>query len=99
MLHSRYGHEYIDENPITGQPGAFHLASTGRVPDKKLALHSNSQLPPISTGGLSGAAGAAEKKDGKDNVGPSSAKTPKTPSGGSAPAKLKRRKSKVNASQ
>jgi len=26
----RYGDEYMDENPITGQPGAFNLTSTGR---------------------------------------------------------------------
>lgn len=30
MIHMRYGGEYIDENPITGRPGDFHLSSTGR---------------------------------------------------------------------
>ncbi|KFA62174.1 hypothetical protein S40285_01701 [Stachybotrys chlorohalonatus IBT 40285] len=32
MVHMRYGGEYIDENPITGRPGEFHLSSTGRKP-------------------------------------------------------------------
>ncbi len=26
----RYGDEYMDENPITGHPGEFHLSTTGR---------------------------------------------------------------------
>ena len=26
----KYGNEYMDENPITGQPGEFHLSTTGR---------------------------------------------------------------------
>lgn len=30
QLSMRYGDEYMDENPITGQPGAFNLTSTGR---------------------------------------------------------------------
>ncbi|EJT74037.1 hypothetical protein GGTG_07886 [Gaeumannomyces tritici R3-111a-1] len=29
-IHTRYGGEYMDENPITGKPGEFHLSSTGR---------------------------------------------------------------------
>ncbi|KAL5614502.1 hypothetical protein BROUX41_004605 [Berkeleyomyces rouxiae] len=29
-VHMRYGGDYIDENPITGEPGKFHLSSTGR---------------------------------------------------------------------
>ena len=29
-IHERYGGEYMDENPITGKPGEFHLSSTGR---------------------------------------------------------------------
>lgn len=30
QLSMRYGDEYMDQNPITGQPGAFNLTSTGR---------------------------------------------------------------------
>ncbi|KAK0727344.1 MED6 mediator sub complex component-domain-containing protein [Lasiosphaeria miniovina] len=30
MIHERYGGDYMDENPITGKPGDFHLSSTGR---------------------------------------------------------------------
>ncbi|RCI17397.1 hypothetical protein L249_2090 [Ophiocordyceps polyrhachis-furcata BCC 54312] len=38
LTHMRHGGEYIDENPITGRPGEFHLSSTGRkaVPPPKL---------------------------------------------------------------
>lgn len=32
MIHMKYGGEYIDENPITGRPGEFHLTTTGRKP-------------------------------------------------------------------
>src|SRR6187402_1090788 len=32
----KYGDEYMDENPITGQPGEFHLSSTGRKEKDKL---------------------------------------------------------------
>lgn len=35
-LHMRYGSEFMDENPITGQPGSFHLSSTGRKDKDKL---------------------------------------------------------------
>lgn len=30
----RYGDEYMDENPITGHPGDFHLSTTGRTGNK-----------------------------------------------------------------
>ncbi|TLD23768.1 hypothetical protein PspLS_06669 [Pyricularia sp. CBS 133598] len=29
-IHTHYGTEYMDENPITGKPGDFHFSSTGR---------------------------------------------------------------------
>lgn len=29
-IHTNYGGEYMDENPITGKPGDFHFSSTGR---------------------------------------------------------------------
>jgi mediator of RNA polymerase II transcription subunit 6 len=35
-LHLRYGGEYMDLNPITGQPGSFHLSSTGRKDNKNI---------------------------------------------------------------
>lgn len=30
LLSFQYGDEYMDENPITGQPGDFHFSNTGR---------------------------------------------------------------------
>ncbi|KAJ2906594.1 uncharacterized protein MKZ38_000849 [Zalerion maritima] len=71
--HMRYGGEYMDENPILGQPGSFHLASTGRVDPKPMGGKNGSNLPllgPITTSGVSGLGtlGGAGKKgtDGKD---------------------------------
>jgi len=34
----KYGEEYMDENPITGQPGEFHLSTTGRKEKDKLMV-------------------------------------------------------------
>jgi mediator of RNA polymerase II transcription subunit 6 len=47
----RYGDEYMDENPITGHPGDFHLSTTGRkgrenqkaLPGSKSSSQSQSQ--------------------------------------------------------
>lgn len=56
-IHLKYGDEFMDENPITGQPGSFHLSSTGRK-DKLTVPLGNKQgplslkdapLPPINT--------------------------------------------------
>jgi mediator of RNA polymerase II transcription subunit 6 len=45
----RYGEEYMDENPITGHPGDFHLSTTGRKGRPGDAL----KVPPVTTKGLS----------------------------------------------
>ena len=45
-IHLRYGGEYMDENPITGQPGSFHLSSTGRK--DKLAVPLGNKQGPLS---------------------------------------------------
>jgi mediator of RNA polymerase II transcription subunit 6 len=34
----KYGDEYMDENPITGYPGEFHLSTTGRKEREKLIM-------------------------------------------------------------
>ncbi|RKF63271.1 Mediator of RNA polymerase II transcription subunit 6 [Erysiphe neolycopersici] len=34
-IYLKYGDEYMDENPVTGEPGAFHLSSTGRKEKEK----------------------------------------------------------------
>lgn len=82
MVHMKYGGDYIDENPITGRPGEFHLSTTGRKP----------VMPPqLSQSGIGTMNGPPsintkldEKKDGKD-------KTPKSATG----PKLKRKKSRA----
>lgn len=87
MVHMRYGGEYIDENPITGRPGEFHLSSTGRkvVPPPQLSkqegIGSISGPPTINTK-------LDDKKDSKPDKTPKSATMPKP----------KRRKSKMSTS-
>ena len=51
QLSMRYGDEYMDENPITGHPGAFNLTSTGRKtkdilvsPAQKAGLHDPTKI-------------------------------------------------------
>lgn len=91
----KYGDEYMDENPITGQPGDFHLSTTGRKDKEKLAV------PPSIKGPLTSPATTSTvpvphpiktditptRKGGKGD------KSPKTP--GSGIPKLKRKKTKT----
>lgn len=42
-IHMKYGGDYMDEIPITGAPGNFHFASTGR--NDKLAVPN---VPPVA---------------------------------------------------
>ncbi|KAI5865565.1 MED6 mediator sub complex component-domain-containing protein [Durotheca rogersii] len=82
IIHMQYGGEYMDENPITGKPGEFHLSSTGRK-DKLQTLG----LASLNTS-LKGPTGPGlDKKDAKGD------KTPKTPTG--MPSKPRRRKSRA----
>ena len=48
MIHERYGHEYMDVNPITGKPGEFFLASTGRVEQSTAAKAGKAAAAPVS---------------------------------------------------
>ncbi|KAK5656126.1 hypothetical protein OQA88_4886 [Cercophora sp. LCS_1] len=86
LIHERYGGEYMDENPITGKPGEFHLSSTGRK--EKLAVPKTGPfavkgegLPALNTKIVE----SPLAKTGKET------KSPKTPN----MAKPKRRKSKA----
>ena len=79
----------MDETPITGQPGDFHL-STGKK--DKLLVPATANKGPLSVGKL--AAPTPLKTDiPPARKGSKSEKSPKTPGGG-AP-KPKRRKSKA----
>lgn len=84
-IHMRYGGDYIDENPITGRPGEFHLSSTGRKdklapPAPPPAAAPKPVAPPLNT-----KLADEIKREGKPD------KSPRTPG---AP-KPKRRKSKM----
>ncbi|KAK0674010.1 putative mediator of RNA polymerase II transcription subunit 6 [Cercophora samala] len=85
-LHEQYGDQYMDENPITGRPGEFHLSSTGRAKVNLSAAAAAKPLPvklPTINTKLADSP-LTSKPTGKET------KSPKTPGG---PGKLKRRKS------
>ncbi|KAI0199374.1 MED6 mediator sub complex component-domain-containing protein [Astrocystis sublimbata] len=89
QIHSQFGGDYEDENPITGRPGAFNLAKTGRTDKLQVpgitALNMSFKSPSmLDLGG---------NKKPKDGGAKSGEKTPKTPTGTSG--KAKRRKSKT----
>lgn len=91
-IHYNHGGDFIDDNPITGRPGDFHLTSTGRKPVPPLQ-----QIKKAGLGGLGGGGPPSidttvggEKGGGKGKE--------KTPKSATAPGKLKRRKSTKLAS-
>lgn len=88
LVHVRHGGEYMDENPITGRPGEFHLSSTGRKAVPPPRAGAESAMGAIN--GLPPAAGARfdDSKDAKADKTPKSAMTPRP----------RRRKSKMSNS-
>ncbi|KAL2170112.1 hypothetical protein VTG60DRAFT_5207 [Thermothelomyces hinnuleus] len=97
LIHEQHGDHHLDENPITGRPGDFQLASTGRKPvnlSTAAALNSKKaaaqmSLPALNTK-LGGENPLTAKPTGKET------KSPKTPGGGSL-QKKKRKGSKAAA--
>ncbi|KAG5973588.1 hypothetical protein E4U55_000392 [Claviceps digitariae] len=87
LMHMRYGGEYIDENPITGRPGEFHLSSTGR---KAVPLLPK-KTPETGIGAMNGPAVNAKAETGKKE-----AKGPKTPKSATTP-RVKKKKTKMSA--
>lgn len=87
-IHEAFGGEYMDEIPITGKPGDFHFASTGR--NDKLAVP-QPQAPPVRPPVLAplNTVQAAEVASSKD------VKKTKSPKPGSAVRSKDRRKSKA----
>ncbi|KAI0124401.1 putative MED6 mediator sub complex component [Xylariales sp. AK1849] len=84
-IQMQFGGDYMDENPITGTPGQFHLSSTGR----KEKLRAPTTLNPLTTSFKTPVSPkAADKKDSSKE-----AKTPKTPTSGIS--KPKRKKSRA----
>lgn len=85
-IHERYGGEYMDQNPITGRPGEFHLSSTGRKENLAVSKPGPSALKGEALPALNTKiADNPLAKSGKET------KSPKTPN----IAKPKRRKSKI----
>lgn len=96
----RYGDEYMDEIPITGQPGDFHLSSTGRMEKDRLMVPVPAKGPlHVPNKPTSSVPKPAPLKTNlqAERKGSKAEKSPKTP-GLSKPtgsAKLKRKKSKA----
>jgi mediator of RNA polymerase II transcription subunit 6 len=86
----KYGDEYMDENPITGQPGEFHLSTSGRK--DKLMVPTATKTPTPS------AKPTAPPTPLKTDIPPARKgskpdKSPRTP----GTSKPKRRKSKMQS--
>ncbi|OAA66962.1 RNA polymerase 2 transcription mediator complex subunit [Niveomyces insectorum RCEF 264] len=107
-IHLSYGGEYMDEQVISGRPGEFHISFGGGGGKTTATAAQGSSMD--TTGNASGKAprdgssaggGGKDGKEGKDGSGGGGGKTGgggKVGSGGTAsaaPAKPKRRKSKV----
>lgn len=89
----KYGDEYMDENPITGQPGEFHFSSTGRKEKDKLIVPATGVKGPLQTSAKATPAPPALKTDILPaRKGSKSKESPTKPGG---PPKPKRRKSKA----
>ncbi|KAL2125807.1 hypothetical protein VTI74DRAFT_2686 [Chaetomium olivicolor] len=94
-IHQSFGDHFMDENPITGKPGDFHLSSTGR----KTAAGSLNKparlvptLPALNTNPMA----VGGNKGGGVGVTGKETKSPKTPGGGGTLGgmqKAKKRKS------
>ncbi|KAF6824503.1 MED6 mediator sub complex component [Colletotrichum musicola] len=82
--HMRHGGDYFDENPITGRPGDFHFASTGRKDNTKIAPPPPPAQKPQKPG-INTKVAEEVKKEGKAEKSP---RTPNMP-------KPKRKKSKI----
>lgn len=93
----RYGDEYMDENPITGQPGDFILKSTGRKDKDKPTAPAKGQLNLVTnvTAPPTPEPKSVDLPVPPTRKGSRGDKSPRTPGG--MPGKPKRRKSKISS--
>ncbi|KAF4120555.1 hypothetical protein GMORB2_2993 [Geosmithia morbida] len=92
LVHMRFGGEYIDENPITGRPGEFHLSSTGRkpVPPPQLGVQQG------GIGAMNGPSAINAKSSSDDGGARKDGASAREKSKSGSQPKLKRRKSKLS---
>ncbi|KAF8862070.1 mediator of RNA polymeras-like protein II transcription subunit 6 [Acephala macrosclerotiorum] len=90
MTSLKYGDEYMDEIPITGQPGDFHLKSTGRKDASKLMVPAPGKILQMP-GKVQPEPPSLKTDIPPERKGNRNEKSPKTP----GMPKLKRRKSKA----
>lgn len=95
-LSLRYGEDYMDEKPITGQPGEFLFTSTGRVEKDKLLMPVPVAKQPFASQTLKKDQPVLgiKTKDLPSRKGSKAEKSPRTAGSG----KPKRKKSKVATS-
>ncbi|CAK7271982.1 Mediator of RNA polymerase II transcription subunit 6 [Sporothrix epigloea] len=88
-IHIKYGGEYMDEQPISGRPGDFHiaLASGGRSAVGGSAGAANGKGAAGADSGKEGSSGKTTAVGGKDAIGKDGKK-----SGAATPGKPKRKK-------
>ncbi|KAH6641475.1 MED6 mediator sub complex component-domain-containing protein [Chaetomium tenue] len=109
-IQHQFGDHFMDENPITGKPGEFLLASTGRkavnlstaaaLNAKKGALMPmlptlNTKLGGVGPGGSGGGSGGGSENPLSAKPTGKETKSPKTPGGGSLQKGKKRKGSKA----
>jgi mediator of RNA polymerase II transcription subunit 6 len=91
----KYGDEYMDDNPITGQPGDFHLSTTGRKEKDKLMVPASAKVVASTSSAKLSAPPTPLKTDiPPARKGSKADKSPRTP----GMPKPKRRKSKAQGS-
>lgn len=89
----KYGDEYMDENPITGQPGDFHLSTTGRKDKDKLMVPATKPPAPTASAKPSAPPTPLKTDIPPARKGSKADKSPRTP----GMPKPKRRKSRVQS--
>ena len=89
-LLSRYGEEFMDENPLVGEPGSFILSRAGDVDRPAPAAATTTKPVPSAAGGTTNASRVSTPQVKVDTPGKAASDTPISD-------EKKRRKSKIGS--
>lgn len=89
-LLSRYGEEFMDENPLVGEPGSFILSRAGDVDRPAPAAATTTKQVPSAAGGTTNASRVSTPQVKVDTPGKAASDTPISD-------EKKRRKSKIGS--
>ncbi|CAG8977377.1 hypothetical protein HYALB_00007007 [Hymenoscyphus albidus] len=90
----RYESDYMDENPITGEPGAFHFSNSGRIEKDSNRLATPASAP-LNTAAIGGKTPTQPPPPLKTDIEPvKKMKGEKTPTKSPGVGKMRRKKSK-----